>query len=73
MKTEFKDHVKSEILQLLEGLQAKLKATEGEERESLEALDSRCKQLYLDAQATDNDAEFLKRLEILRDALRGAG
>jgi hypothetical protein len=73
MKTEYKDHVKSEILRLLEGLQAKLKAAEGDEREPLEALDSRCKHLYFDAQAADNDAEFLKRLEILRDALTGAG
>ena len=70
MKTEYKDHVKSEILQLLEGLQAKLKEAEGDERESLEALDSRCKQLYFDAQAADNEAEFLRRLEILRDALK---
>lgn len=62
--------MKAEILELLQGLQDTLREADDREREFLEALNSHCKQLYVHAQAAEDEAEFLSRLEILQDALK---
>jgi hypothetical protein len=70
MQPDYKENLKSEILELLRKLREKLRDAEGDERVTLESQDAHCKQLYFDAQASDNEGDFVRRLEILRDALK---
>jgi hypothetical protein len=58
----YKDRLKADIMRLLERLQQR--------KQLLEEQDEECRRLFLDAQSVDDEEDYVRKLEILRNRLR---